>query len=191
MSIESPNIIKTPELIDQQNHEKIKTIESLRTGYLQKADVVLVLLGQKPATDLSVFVDAEELLADEDEKIKSIGLLYKKINQGKVSDRYCNDYLLAKDEATLNELMKYRADKDHEQFGRLMGFPESAVKAYTNKTLLDNNQEQQIYEMHPDIVFNNMRLSKDSYESELEVLRNWSESLKNSAPEIYKQFLEQ
>lgn len=77
-NIISPDIEKV-----RENKERVEKIKSLKTGFQQIADLILVLLGEKPATDLTIFTDTQEEISEEEEKLKNIGLKFKKKSQYK------------------------------------------------------------------------------------------------------------
>lgn len=172
---------------ENENREKISKIESIRTGYQQKANLVLVLLGEKPGVDLTVYVDTEEEIIEEEKKLKSLGLNFKKMGQEKKGNRYVAEFIVAKDDDILSELSKVDPSRDHEKFGSLMGYPKSAIKAFLEGNSLSIEEEREILEKYPKIVLHDFRLSKDNNKEEIETLRRWNEVLEKKAPSLYSE----
>ena len=109
--------IKTSENLEEnKNKEKILKIDSLKTGPKQKAELILVLLGERPAIELSLFTDNEIEIDEDEEKIKSLDLKYKKVNQEKRGKRYMAEFLISQNEDTLNELAGTDPSKDHYEY---------------------------------------------------------------------------
>ena len=168
-----------------KNQEKITKIERLKTGSEQKAGLVLVLFGEKPGINLTIYTDTEEEIMEEEEKIKSLGLKFKKINQEEKGKRYNAKFIITKDENVLDELSEINSSKDHEKFGSLMGYPLSAIKAFTEGNCLSIEEERELLKQNPGIVFHNFRLSKDRNTEEIEILKHWNNLLKREAPDLY------
>lgn len=176
---------ETQENLENKNKEKISKIESLRTGPQQKAELILVLLGEKPGICLSLFTETESEIDDDEEKIKNLDLKYKKVSQGKKGERYMAEFLVSKNEDTLNELAEADPSKDHYKFGALMGYPESAIKAFLEDTCLSIEDERELLGKYPEIVFNDFRLSKGNTEEELEIVKRWNNLVEKEAPDVY------
>jgi len=172
-------------LAKNENLERISRIESIKTGSCQKANLVLVLLGQKPSIGLTVYVDTEQEIAEEEEKIKGLKLNYKKISQEEKRGRYVAEFILAKGEDILNELSEVDPSRDHKKFGSLMGYPMSAIKAFLEGNCLSIEEEKELLKQHPEIVLHDFRLSKDNNKEEIETLERWNDLLKKEAPDLY------
>lgn len=170
-----------------ENLEKISTIENLKTGSYQKANLILVLLGHKPGLNLTVYADTEKQLAEEEEKIKSLKLNCKKISQEEKNGRYVAEFILAKNEEVINKLSEADPSQDHEKFGSLMGYPRSAVKAFLEGNCLAVEEERELLKQYPEIVLHDFRLSKDNHKEEIETLKLWNGLLEKVAPDLYNQ----
>ncbi len=180
--------VKTPENLEEnKNKEKIIKIESLKTGSQQKAELILMLLGEKPGIDLSLFADSENEIDEDEEKIKSLDLKYKKVNQEKRGQRYMAEFLISQNQDTLNELAEADPSKDHYKYGALMGYPKSAIKAFLEGTCLSMEDERELLSKYPEIVFNDFRLSKDNNKEELELVKRWNSLVKKEAPDVYSE----
>jgi len=186
MNFNHQEIFRAEERSGERSKERIEIIKSLRTGFMQKANLILVLLKEKPATDLTIFVKTAEELSEEEEKIKRIGLKFEKIKQQEKNGRQVVEYSVASDENNLSELLGVDPSADHEKYGLLMGYPPSAVKAFMDGELIDPDAERKILAENSDIVFSNFRLSKSNNRAELEVLRRWSRRIEEEALDIYE-----
>jgi hypothetical protein len=170
---------------NNENQEKIAMIESLKTGFEQKAGLVLVLLGEKPALSLTVFTDTPEEARTEEEKINNIGLRSRKISQQEKNGKYVIKFLIAGNENNLNALAEIDPSVDHTKFGALMGYPSTAIKAFSEGELMNIDEERELLDKYPEIVFHNFRLSKDGQEEEIKTLKRWNDIIKKAAPNIY------
>lgn len=179
---------KNPEKIDE-NREKIEIIEGLKIGFEQKAELILVLLGEKPAFKLTVFANTPEEVSAEEDKIRSIGLRFRKINQQEKNGKYVVQFLIAAEEDNLNKLTEVDPSVNHAEFGTLMGYPSSAVKAFLEGELIDIDEEIELLGKYPEIVFHNFRLSKGGQEKEIEILKHWNNIIKTASPNIYSAFM--
>ena len=159
--------------------ERIGKLAELKIGPAQKASLILVLLGLKPAAELYLYPrnDPKETVFG---ALGEAGLYCEEKN---ISGQKNVAAILAvsSDEKCLADLVKYNPDKDHEEYGRLMGYPRSAIMAFTEKQGLLDEKE------YPDmsgIVFG-MKLSRDNWQAETGLLRRWSEAILKYAPDLY------
>jgi hypothetical protein len=170
---------------NNENQKRIAMIERLKTGFEQKAGLVLVLLGEKPALSLAIFVDTPEEAQIEEEKINNIGLKSRKTSQQEKNGKYIIKFLIARNDNNLNELAEADPSVDHAKFGGLMGYPSTAVEAFSEGKLMDIDEERELLGKYPEIVFHNFRLSQDGQEEEIETLKRWNSIIKKAAPNIY------
>jgi len=161
--------------------EKIAIIENLKIGAAQKANLVLILLGMKPATELLLYQNNDPLGKIEN-VLLSCGL---SIARGKQHEK-SSALLVAQNIETINQLAQVSGDKDHEEYGRLMGYPESAIAAFSDKAKqLDENTYSKLVEENKDIRVGYFIPSKDNYQSESKIMEEWNKAIKNYAPELY------
>jgi len=173
-NLESKNIDNTQKNIEEINKERIALLENLKIGSSQKVDIMLVVLGFKPATELDIYK-----YNDDEEKIKNvlknIGLLAEKkdtLGQKNVLAKIA----IVRDREILNSLLKISSKKDHEIYGRLMGYPESAIQAFLNKDFY--NERSVIFK--DNIFF--FKLSKENWREEFKVLSKWNNAIKKYSP---------
>ena len=169
---------------ERAKKEKVKLLEKLNIGSAQKANIILVALGLKPATDLSLFKnnDSEAVV---EEALTKAGLVFADKGIGGEKQNKVAKISIARDEETLNRLLALSPSKDHEEYGRLMGYPETAVEAFVNKKLLDEPTERKLIAASGNIF--PMKLSKDHWREEIEHLRTWNEAIKEYSLDTYEE----
>ena len=159
--------------------EKTKHIESMGIGKEQRAQLTLVLLGLKPATDVSVFPwnspseEIENLL----EKSGLQFIKYKNKRQEKTRD----EYAVARDKETAERLMSADPRSTHGEYGTLMGYPQTAVEAFLKGELYDEPLPEDI----ENSIFK-LRFSRDHYEEEFEVVRKWNQAIEEYCPSLIR-----
>lgn len=176
------NLITIPEQnINIEQRENIKKLEQLRIGPSQKASIILVLMELKPATELYLYEWNDEKEKVE-KTIQDAGLEIKPKNIHPDQKNVIAQFAIARDKTTADQLLSLDPRKDHKEYGRVMGYPKTAINAhFEGETLSREN-----YPEMKDIIFN-MKLSKEHWQKELEILKNWSNAIKEYAPNLYKQ----
>lgn len=171
---------------ERELREHISGLEALHIGTDQLAYLVLVALGMKPATDLRVFKHNSPL--EEVEKaLTNADLQFARV-EAKSSNDTVTTYAVAKDMATVMKLLATSSDIDKGDpaaFGRLMGYPETAIKAFVDHDALPTTHNDQL---PLDIQFSpfHMAFSKTHTNEEIETVRNWNRALKKYAPKLFK-----
>lgn len=167
---------------EKAKHEKAELIEKLNIGLDQKAQIILVALGLKPGTNLSLYEKNDNEILVKDVLAKAgLKTASKEIKKDGIPTKIIAIISVARDQETLDQLLKLYPNKDHEAYGRLMGYPETAIKAHSNKELLLDINFPGIQ----DNIFP-MKFSKAHWQEEMEYLRVWNETIKNYAPATYK-----
>ena len=176
-----------PSSFDRENAEyrrKIEILNAVRIGPEQKAQIILVVLGLKPAAELALYEDNDNVETIE-AALRQAGLLFtKKETDGPVeSKRLFCEYAFANVASTLEQLSLIDSKSDHAAYGRLMGYPPSAIDAFIDKEKLLPADE------YPDMagVIFSFKLSKGGWQAELATLRQWSEAIKEFAPAVYQE----
>lgn len=171
-----------PEL--EKAKERIEAIRSLEIGSYPKAELVLIILGLKPATelDLAPWNDPPEKV---EEALNAAGLAYQTIERSyddivRVDD--WTTYLIAAKQQDVERLAKLDPRKDHQEYGRLMGFPETAIQGFVTGSVLAGDE----YPSDPNNIIH-MTLSRDHWQEEVAHTRKLSDAIKTFAPEIYKE----
>lgn len=88
----------------------------------------------------------------------------------------------AKDEMLLERLVRADPSRDHTKYGRLMGYPETAIQAF-------NGELERLACFPDETIPPSLRivLSKQHYKEELELLKHWNDSIRKTAPFLYKE----
>jgi hypothetical protein len=165
--------------------KKIESIEGLSIGPAQKAELVLVLLNFKPATQVDVYNwnDPPEKV---EEIFKKTGLCFKEMNiNEKDREKIIKKYAVSSDASLAENLQNLDPSKDHAGYGRAMGFPESAIRAFNG---LEPLLEEENYPSMDGIIFN-FKLSKNNWQAEYDLMRSWSEAIRENSPLIYNQLI--
>ena len=133
-------------------------------------------MGLKPASELEIFKnnDPKEKI---EEALISAGL---KIKEKPAKKNVVARYAISLDDDIVDRLMLAEPNKDHEEYGRLMGYPETAIKAFGTDEKISNDVLPD-----EDIVFS-FTLSKNHKDEEMEVWRKWSRAIKENAPDLFK-----
>ncbi|MSU75307.1 MAG: hypothetical protein EXS55_02230 [Candidatus Magasanikbacteria bacterium] len=170
------------DIATDEQKESIQFLEQLKIGPAQKAELILVVLGLKPAAEVVIFPwnDLPEKVVATIEKTSL--LVHEKPKNQASSGKVVATYAVARDAETLQQLLQTDPAKDHEAYGRLMGFPTSAVEAFLNKTTLKTDEDDL---ERRGIIFG-MKLSRDNTKEELRLLEYWSQLIKKYAPATYR-----
>lgn len=168
--------------------EKAAILESIHCGVVPKAELILVLSGLKPATDLSLFKNSEDPESVK-KKISDAGLVYKELDKKFFHNQNvtCSLGVAQRmvDAARVVELMTAGGGED---FGRLMGFPQMAIDAYAKRRerFDDGSNNNPFVERGLPFRFN---LSKDNWEHEISVAEEWTAKIKEIAPDLYQELI--
>ncbi|NQV88931.1 MAG: hypothetical protein HQ488_01230 [Parcubacteria group bacterium] len=158
--------------------DRVGKVRNLEIGAYPKAEIVLVILGLKPATELDLAPwNSDE--SDVEKALSEAGLVYEKKDG---NDKDWVSYLIGSRRKDVELLSKLDPSRDHRLYGELMGFPQTAVEAFETGSLLDIENEPR----NPDNVIQ-MRLSKDHWQEELKTLERWNTALKQFTPEIHQE----
>lgn len=179
--------------------EKIKLLEEF-SGLMMhnKIMILLVLLGEKPATEIILRVCAEYpykntvkpkklYLPEIRELLGRMGLSYS------VRIIYSSGHVflyIAKDQETVNGTSQsvFAPHRDDEKFGRYMGFPETAIEAFLKKRpRLDEGRQSKITKSKL-LFFSGFVFSEEFYLKELkEVSIRWYLAVKKHSPELFRE----
>lgn len=170
--------------LDLENNsvkERIKAIENLNIGPRQKAEAMLVVLQAKPTTTVSVFEgnDKPEKVQDALERGAGLHVEPTRANQ---NTNALAEFAVARDQETAKKLARLDPDRNHEEYGRLMGFPETARRTFGTPEALDRDD-------FPDMsgIPFSFSLSKAHWREEFEVLKKWTALIKEYSPKTYSE----
>ncbi len=160
--------------------EGVEAILSIETGNEQQAQMILVLLGIKPAMDLSLYYkntppeEAEQLLT-------SAGLTFIKKETSEKGEAVVK-YAVAQDFETARRLLLPKSDAE---YGELMGYPKTAVDAFVSGEVYEGAIPLDIQNS----VFS-MKFSPEHHSEEFEVVRGWIRAVEEVAPGlVYKHIM--
>ncbi len=168
------------DIATDEQKEKIKIIEKLNLGPSQKADLILVLLGVKKATDIPVYKWNDSLEKVRETIVNETKLKLAQLQRESRNRNLVAWYGVARDQNTADQLARLDSSKDHEEFGKMMSFPQTAIDAFIKSNKLKN-------EDYPDMsgIVVHFALSKDNWQEEVNLLKYWSELIKKYAPDLY------
>lgn len=178
---------------------EIKKIEKLRyCDEKDRAKMILVYLGLKPACE--VYIYEKEAMARLKQSLLEVGLycvkrsfdkkpfdeIQKAIPQKLVLP--VGQCAVAKTKKTAIRLSKTLPNKHHRSFGKLMGYPQTAIDNFVKKEPnLDRHKYVNLRKKYG-IIFS-FRIPAKNYQNELKVLKGWSMAIKQYAPALYKKLL--
>lgn len=156
----------------------------------RKILIILVLLGEKKASDLT-FPDSID-----GARVKTILQNLRKI--GLQADVIRTDTKrrnmaigVSQSKAIIEELKILNPDKDHRRFGELMGFPGSAVDAFTGENGAEKATAEAQFAAIKDLPrprdFPYFAFSKNGMSLELEKVKRWVNLIREYAPELLEQ----
>lgn len=181
--------------------EAVHKLESL-TGLLprSKALILVTALDLKPATEFE-FSGSPQEKAELIDTLSNLGLYFFE-NEEKT--KFCESigkhgvqtFTIGNTPEHIGAGMAATVD-DNEHFGLAMGFPETAVDAYSsgnggyNNDLLLRREELKNILTDEERKFLFFRLSKESYEKEVEWIEQIIAAVKQHSPEIYNQVMKE
>jgi len=167
--------------------QKISLIENIPTGVAPRGEVILVLLGEKPATEMYITKKNDASKAVED--LRSIGLFAEISEKPRDYDNPNSaDILVAGSQEILNELKQTHSYKHHKRYGQLMGYPGSAVDAFVGENgeeRLSKKEQEKLVDILPDILGGTFAFSKSHKEEELAIVKRRIKLLAQKAPDLF------
>lgn len=178
------------------NIQKIEKLEFCDEK--DRAKMILVYLRLKPACE--VYVYEKEAIIKLKQALLEVGLHCVKLNFDKkpfdeIQKAIPQKLILpvgqcavARDEKTAIRLSKTMPNKDHRRFGRLMGYPQTAIDNFVKKEpKLDGPEYVKLYKK--DGIIFSFRIPAKNYSDSLKLLKRWSTAIKRHAPDLYKKLL--
>jgi hypothetical protein len=168
--------------ISKEQKENIKKIEQLDIGSVPRAEAILVLLELKPATEFATMKwnEKPEKVADTLRQA-GISVNVREPNKKEKSEKATGFFTIAKSEQDLKKLMSIDPGKDHVEYGKLMGYPKSAIEAFKTKKTLEFEEAPELENFAL-----KFKLSKTNWQEEIKTLKQWNRALKKYAPDLYK-----
>lgn len=197
------------------SYKKVKIIESLDLYLRDKIDLLLVYAHQKPATTIDVFdwnnydadtgtcLHSQKKLSETIRKLNKLNLAYKvedldrfEASSGEIFGEPDIEMLIiertpiniAANCENLERLLHAYKTGDEYEFGRMYGFPETAIQAYHGErpvlmTFLDSN--------NPEDFFTSFIFSADFFKEEyISTSLRWYNTVKRLSPKLMKEIEE-
>ncbi|MCX6790430.1 MAG: hypothetical protein NTV60_02790 [Candidatus Kaiserbacteria bacterium] len=183
-----PSALKEVGVPSKELREKATILESIHCGAVPKAELILVLSGLKPATDLHLFKNSEDPESVK-KKISDAGLVYKELDKKFFHNQNMICTLgVARNIEDAERVVELMALGGGEEFGRLMGFPQTAIDAYAKRQERFDDDKQNPLFQERGLPFR-FRLSKDNWEEEVKIAENWTTKIKEIAPDLYQELM--
>lgn len=172
----------TPEL-----RNRAKRIESLNIGNLKKVELALLLIDEMKATEISVFEwnDNPEIIKQILEECGFVVEVEENITQDQLNNLTGVLYI-AKDTEILAQFKVLDTTRDHELYGRMMGYPDTAIRAFGNEDAMLSDELQDMY-TSPVRPF---RYSNSGKETEIEKTKEWENYIKSIMPTVYNELMQ-
>jgi len=169
--------------ISQEQKENIKKIEQLEIGAIPRAEAILILLGLKPATEFET-MECNENPEKVSDTLRQAGIKVnvREPNKQEKSEKVTAFFSIAQNEKDLKKLMTLDPSKNHIEYGKLMGYPKSAIEAFKTEKALEFAKISKIEDLAL-----KFKLSKSNWHEEIKILKQWDKTLKKYAPNLYKQ----
>lgn len=199
----------------------IEAIENLPLSQFDRMHLVLTYLGIKPASALEITYRLGVLPEEESANLKALvientlknaGLVLrvKRKSEEKGSVPFVIiDFLVAREEDDLKRLDRALMNENHEEAGKLLGYPSTAVEAFsrgmrencleryvictvqTEKKWWLSLPEEERQELLEEGVMNflTFRLSWQNWREELETVRWWQRTIQEKAPRVYEDIM--
>jgi hypothetical protein len=176
-------------------------IEKLALPHEYKTNVLLVWSGAKPAGILSI--------KDTPERAHEIAVMENQLQQFDIqvySEPYTNDagekwiqFYFSRDKSLpekvslMRRSMKIHSPAWHQEFGRMCGYPRTAVYAFVNRQEMIDGVPPKWQSTELGRFFEHaigFKLSKQHADQELKEINRWRTSLKNTAPHYYEELMQ-
>lgn len=184
-----PEPIFIQEIEENKLEKRINNIESIDCGLAPRIMMVLVILGFKPTTDLSLFVWNEEV-GSVKRKLKEANLFFDDIKKNNISSNQTADFAVARSQEIASRVayLFSNVSENDEELGKYMGYPLTAVEAFVGKRKrMDDQKSESEFEKNGIPTAFWFRLSEDGWEEELETLKEWVDAIRKNAPELWRE----
>ena len=180
-----------------KSFNEIKRLANLKYCYEKdRAKLILVYLGLKPAFDATIY---GKNATDKTIKIlEGLGMYSVKMKLNKkfyldaekeVGYRLeipTGEIVVARDKKIALRLSKTLPHKHHRRYGKLMGYPKSAIDNFVKKEPQLEIKKFERLCFKQGIIFN-FRVPAKNYQESLKVLKTWSLAIKKHVPDLYAQ----
>jgi hypothetical protein len=203
---ENPVLSEDPRIfLDKKptEEEKVRFFEKnyhlKRAGKGVFAELILVIIGEQPATDLHITFEDDKSFAQFSKIISEAGILLRVIYVKKFLGKLDVFIIAARDSDNLEKMKKYfdnRNSMSYEEsaqmYGELMGFPSTAIDAFVGKAerAINSNDSREKQKKHHDKyqtkgLYGNFAYSKDHADEEYALLVDRNKKLEEYAPQLF------
>lgn len=168
----------SPEQKTEERKLAMERVEELHLPAYTKAEMVLIAENLKPGIEIDIDPnnsDVERIL-DTAKKLGLVAFMHPKVK---------HNVIIAKDTDTGIKLSKVDPSKDHVEYGRLMGFPETAVHAFIGNAPALSRMEMDA--LTDGLVMDQMKVSRDHCMDELQVLQRWDNVVRAHTQRVYEE----
>jgi len=187
----------------------IELVESSALETIKKFDLAQLLLGRKQAAHLGSYdvVESDEHrkqlekeMGEEyqtiTELLNKLGLSFQRTSPAEDNGIYGFSLFIAKNQENLAKAVEADETKNDKEFGVLMGYPKTAVDAYQTENAFDLKAELPKAELdklekEEVLAFLEFMPSKGHWREELDAVRETQRLLKEKAPELYDEIVEE
>jgi hypothetical protein len=194
---------------ERTNIKKIEKLEFL--GAEERMNLILTYLGEKPTSLIEMIYDSGNPLADLKEVLSqkenlekllaAFGLKFKTLEKERIDEEGFDikefRIFIGRREKDVEELEKAFLAGDEEKVGRLLGYPESAVRGFVKGKVLEEKEwwqglsEKERRDLISEGVLNfkNFKFSKENWREELDTVRRRQGIIKKIAPNLYQEMM--
>lgn len=165
---------------EAEKRSKIEKLKDLNIPPVGKGETVLVLLGLKPATELRISSSGQEK-EETIQALANLGLAVEVTEE--IEEKNLIKIAISLSQKNVDKLKSLDPDKDHGEYGKLMGFPETAVNAFGKpEATLPYEKSRKLTRDLPLFKF---AFSQEHCKEELEVMKKWNLAILEYAPWIF------
>jgi len=177
--------------LESKLRKKVEKIEELSVGDFAKAELLLIETSLKPATEIDVFEnfgDVNDLI----DKLHDLGFIVRDKGVASYKNQNLQTVLaIAKDEKTIELLLVAEANQNHSEYGKLMGYPDTAIQAFGEK-FTDENEKQLLKEyLENNKIVMQFSPSQENWREEVKIMKKWNDMVKEYMPNVYKELANQ
>ena len=182
-----------------QFYEKHSHIE--KVSNVDLSELCFVIIGEQPATDKTFYFDDEQGLDNFVSLVKETGIIVEVAEKAELNNKVGARFLFGKTQESLDKLREVLAIGDsgdykkyHREYGKLMGFPDTAISAFMEDSerfdgdVKKSEEIKEIRAKHADLpqkLYGNFVFSKNHFAEEYEAFLKRNENLRGYAPQLF------
>lgn len=194
----------------------IEVIENSKIGEIDKAELLLVFLGEKdgywhpvvdtfPTNDLKKREETrnriDKVKKEFLEILKNMQVYYHleefetETEEGKVKMGF--NFFVSSDRERMENLKEAHKNQNSLEIGLALGYPKTAVEGYLEDDIFDTEEyltslsKEEREKMEEQLKFRFFALSKKNWRKELELVKKYQEVVRNKSPKIYQEIISQ